>query len=212
MARQGGHSEGGAYEGSANLDPAEKEQASEHSAPAAVVIHEIVRKEGEAELVRGAGAIFWSGLAAGLSMGFSFLALALIQSGLPEGPSRRLLDSPGYSLGFVIVILGRQQLFTESTLTAVLPFLVRRDSATWLAVLRFWAIVLSANLFGTAVFARLIAVDGLFPQAVRSALEELGRDAVTGQFWPTLIKAVFAGWLIALMIWICRAPVRRVCW
>ena len=54
-------------------------------------------------------------------MGFSFLALALIQSGLPDGPSRRLLASPGYSLGFVIVILGRQELFTESTLTAVLP-------------------------------------------------------------------------------------------
>jgi formate/nitrite transporter FocA (FNT family) len=192
----------GPFDGSEPLDSAEKEQAVEHSAPAAVVIHEIVRKEGQAELERSTGAIFWSGLAAGLSMGFSFLALALLQSGLPEGPSRRLLDSPGYSLGFVIVVLGRQQLFTESTLTAVLPLLVRRDRATWLALLRFWGIVLSANILGTLIFARLIAIDGLFPEPLRAALSDIGRDAVTGPFWPTLIKAVFAGWLIALMIWL----------
>jgi len=190
------------YEDSEALDSGEKDQAAEHSAPAAVVIHEIVRKDGEAELARGAGATFWSGLAAGLSMGFSYLALALIQSGLPEGSPRRLLDSPGYSLGFVIVILGRQQLFTESTLTAVLPFLVRRDRATWVALLRFWGIVLGANILGTFIFARLISIGGLFPGAVRSALEDLARDSVAGAFWPTLTKAMFAGWLIALMIWL----------
>ena len=192
----------GPFEDSQNLDAVQKDQAAEHSAPPAMVIHEIVRTDGEAELARRAGAIFWSGLAAGLSMGFSFLALALIQSGLPEGPSRRLLASPGYSLGFVIVILGRQGLFTESTLTAVLPLLVRRDRATWLALLRFWAIVLGANILGTLIFARLIAIDGLFPEPVRTALGEIGRQAVSGPFWPTAIKAVFAGWLIALMIWL----------
>ena len=161
-----------------------------------------MRKEGEEELARRPGAVFWSGLAAGLSMGFSFLALALIRSGLPEGPARRLIESPGYSLGFVIVVLGRQQLFTESTLTAVLPLLVRRDWATWLALMRFWAIVLSANILGTLIFARMIAINGLFPDPVRAALNDISRDAVSGAFWPTTIKAVLAGWLIALMIWL----------
>ena len=135
-------------------------------------------------------------------MGFSCLTLALIQSGLPDAPWRRLLDSAGYCLGFVIVILGRQQLFTESTLTAVLPLLVRRDWRTWLSLLRFWAIVLAANILGTLIFARLLAIDGLFSEAARSALNELGRAAVSGPFWPTAIKAMFAGWLIALMIWL----------
>ena len=197
-----GESEAGPFDGSHSLGAAEKTQAAEHSAPQAVVIHEILRKDGEAELSRRPGAIFWSGLAAGLSMGFSFLALALIQSGLPDGPSRRLLASPGYSLGFVIVILGRQELFTESTLTAVLPLLVRRDRATWVALVRFWAIVLSANLLGTLVFAGLVAIDGLFPAPVRVTMSEIGHGAVSGPFWPTAIKAVFAGWLIALMIWL----------
>lgn len=202
MPPEGDRPSSGPFDESQNLDPAEKDQAAQHSAPAAVVIHEIVRKEGEEELARRPGAVFWSGLAAGLSMGFSFLALALIRSGLPEGPARRLIESPGYSLGFVIVVLGRQQLFTESTLTAVLPLLVRRDWATWLALMRFWAIVLSANILGTLIFARMIAINGLFPDPVRAALNDISRDAVSGAFWPTTIKAVLAGWLIALMIWL----------
>jgi formate/nitrite transporter FocA (FNT family) len=134
--------------GSDKLDDAEKDQAAQHSSPPALVIHEIVRQEGEEELERRAGAIVWSGLAAGLSMGFSFLALALLQSSLPDTPWRGLIDGSGYSVGFVIAVLGKQELFTESTLTAVLPFLVRRDLKTLLALLRFWAIVLAANIAG----------------------------------------------------------------
>ncbi len=198
----GGNGEPGPFDASQSLDAAEKTQAAEHSAPQAVVIHEILRKEGEAELARRPGAVFWSGLAAGLSMGFSFLALALIQSGLPDGPWRRLVASPGYSLGFVIVILGRQELFTESTLTAVLPLLVRRDRETWFALLRFWAIVLCANILGTLIFAGLLTFHGLFPESVRTAMIGIGRNAISGPFWPTAIRALFAGWLIALMIWL----------
>jgi formate-nitrite transporter family protein len=192
----------GGFQGSQNLDPAEKDLAAEHSAPPAVVIHEIVRKDGEAELKRSASAIGWSGLAAGLSMGFSFLALALIQSRLPDTPHRRLIDSAGYCLGFVIAVLGRQELFTESTLTAVLPLLVKRDARTLVALLRFWAIVLTANIFGTLMFARLLSINGLFDDPLRASLIEIGRDAVSAPFWPTLVKAIFAGWLIALMIWL----------
>ena len=190
------------FDESSNLDPGERDQAAKHAAPPAVVIHEILRKEGEDELSRHPGAIFWSGLAAGLSMGFSFLAMALIQSELPEGPSRHLIASAGYSLGFVIVVLGRQELFTESTLTAVLPLLVRRDWRTWLSLLRFWAIVLVANLLGTLIFAYLLAIDGVFNDDVRTALAGIGSESVSGLFWPTMIKAIFAGWLIALMIWL----------
>ena len=192
----------GSFEESDHLAPAEKDQAAQHAAPPAVVIHEILRKEGAAELSRRPGAVFWSGFAAGLSMGFSFLALALLQSRLPEEPARHLLGGLGYSLGFVIVVLGRQELFTESTLTAVLPLLVQRDRGTWLSLLRFWAVVLAANILGTLIFAALLSINGLFNEDVSNALRETSREAVSGPFWPTAIKAVFAGWLIALMIWL----------
>ena len=202
MAAEAESAQSGPFEKSKHLDPAEKDQAAQHAAPPAVVIHEILRTEGEAELGRRPGAVFWSGLAAGLSMGFSFLALALIQSKIPEGPPRYLIGSVGYSLGFVIVVLGRQELFTESTLTAVLPLLVRRDWETWLSLLRFWAVVLAANLLGTLIFASLLTIHGLFDEDVRASLQEISNYSVSGPFWPTAIKSIFAGWLIALMIWL----------
>src|SRR6202046_432501 len=107
MAAEEENAPSGSFDESKHLDPGEKDQAARHAAPPAVVIHEILRKEGEAELSRRPGAVFWSGLAAGLSMGFSFLAMALIQSKLPEGSARYLIGSVGYSLGFVFFVLGR---------------------------------------------------------------------------------------------------------
>lgn len=187
------------------LNESEQRQAASRAAPRAVVVHEIVREEGETELKRTAAALAWSGFAAGLSMGFSFVALALLRGGLPDAPWRPLLASFGYSMGFVIVILGRQQLFTESTLTAVLPVLTRRDGRTLLAMLRLWAIVLCANLVGTVLFAVLVSRDGIFRPEVFQAFIEIGRESVGGDFWPVLVKAVFAGWLIALMVWLLPA-------
>lgn len=189
-------------EHSGPLDAIDRDQAVEHSSIRAVVIHEVLREEGETELKRPAGSLAWSGLAAGLSMGFSFLGLALIQSGLPDAPWSRLIDSIGYTVGFLITILGRQALFTESTLTAVLPILVRRDRGTLVATLRFWLIVLSCNLIGTFIVAVIISLPDVFPAAMQTSLAEIAHDSMSGLFWPTLIKAVFAGWLIAVMVWL----------
>jgi formate/nitrite transporter FocA (FNT family) len=204
-AGENGGSKRDSHAPSGKLNAHEKGQAAEHSSPRAKVIHEIVRDEGEEELARTTGAIVWSGLAAGLSMGFSFLAMAMIEAALPDAPYRSLIDGFGYSLGFVIAVLGRQELFTESTLTAVLPVFVRRDAKTTLALARFWALVLSANLVGTFIFAGLLSINGLFAESVHAALKEIAHLSVSGPFWPTLVKAVLAGWLIALMVWLLPA-------
>jgi formate/nitrite transporter FocA (FNT family) len=105
-------------------------------------------------------------------------------------------------VGFLIVILGRQQLFTETTVTAVLPLLTNRTWETLREVLRFWTVVLLANLAGALAFAALISPPGLFPDPVRQALVDTGREAVGGAFGPTMLRAVLAGWLIALIVWI----------
>ena len=187
---------------SEHLDEEEQVQAAEHASPQALVIHEIVREEGELELRRRNASLLWSGLAAGLSMGFSLLTLAFLQAALPDEPWRRLLDSGGYCVGFVITILGRQQLFTESTLTAVLPLMVRRDRATLFSLLRMWGIVLASNLVGTFVFAALISPEHLFDASVRQALISTGREIMTGPIPFEFLKAIFAGWLIAMMVWL----------
>nr|WP_295738380.1 formate/nitrite transporter family protein [uncultured Acidocella sp.] len=185
-----------------HLDEGELRLAERHSVPDAFLIHEIIRHEGEEELARKPGALALSGLAAGLSMGFSFLTQALLTAGLPDTPWRHTLASFGYAVGFIIVVLARQQLFTESTLTAILPLITRRDRATLLGVLKLWGVVLTANIAGTWIFAVLVHAPGLFPPAVTPALQEMARAAIHSGFAATFVRAFFAGWLIALMVWI----------
>lgn len=170
--------------------------------PDARVIHEIIREDGEKELERGVAALWWSALGAGLSMGFSFLTMAILRGGLPETNWTKLVAGFGYTIGFLIVVLGRQQLFTESTLTAILPLLTRRDTKTTFQVGRLWTIVLVGNLVGTFVFAWLISHDALFDPEITKALKTIAEEAVKDSFWPMLIKAILAGWLIALMVWL----------
>jgi len=188
--------------GSPHLDSGEKEQAARHSTPRALVIHEIIREEGEQELERSNTGLALSALAGGLTMGFSFLAEALLRASLPDTPWRHSVESFGYSVGFIIVVLGRQQLFTENTLTAILPVVTRRDVSTLLSAGRLWAIVLAANLVGTWIFAALVHVHQIFTPDVDVALQSIAVEAIPPVFYATLLKAFFAGWLIALMVWI----------
>jgi formate/nitrite transporter FocA (FNT family) len=187
---------------SPHLDDAEREQAAEHSTPRALVIHEIVREEGEAAMERTFAALMWSALAAGLSMGFSFLVQAILESELPDTSWRSLIASFGYTIGFVFVILGRQQLFTESTLTAVLPVLTRRDLTTLGKTFRLWGIVLFFNLVGTVIFAGLLQIPGVFSPDVIESLMKVSKVPLSGEFGVTVVRAMFAGWLIALMVWL----------
>ncbi|MGA9629812.1 MAG: formate/nitrite transporter family protein, partial [Candidatus Acidiferrales bacterium] len=108
----------------------EEKQIQERVAIGAHVVHETIRREGREELKRSSSALAWSGLAAGLSMGFSMVAEGLLAAYLPDREWTPLLSKLGYSVGFLIVVLGRQQLFTETTLTAVLPLLSDRSAKT----------------------------------------------------------------------------------
>jgi formate/nitrite transporter FocA (FNT family) len=140
----------------------ELEQVEERVAIGANVVYETIRREGEEELRRPTAALAWSALAAGLSMGFSFIAEELLSAHLPDQPRRPLISRTGYCVGFLISILGRQQLFTENTLTVILPFLLRKEMKVLTRVLRLWVVVLSANLGGTFLFAFCIANIAVF--------------------------------------------------
>jgi formate/nitrite transporter FocA (FNT family) len=181
---------------------AELKQVEERLAIGANVVYETIRREGEDELQRPTAALAWSALAAGLSMGFSFIAEALLMAHLPDSPWRPLVSRAGYCIGFLIVILGRQQLFTENTLTVILPLLVRKDLATFMRVLRLWGVVLSANLAGTFLFALCISRIALFDAHTQECLLEIGRSHFGANFGTVLVRAIFAGWLIALMVWL----------
>jgi formate/nitrite transporter FocA (FNT family) len=184
------------------LSGKEEEDALRRSAPRAAVVFEAIRLEAVEELERKNPALFWSGLAAGLSMGFSFIAEALLQSALPDTAWRPLISKFGYSVGFLIVILGRQQLFTENTLTPVVHVLRERRLAVLLDALRLWGVVLAANILATMIFGVGLYLADVFDARQSIALQSVAGSAVVGGFRETFLSAILAGWLIALMVWL----------
>lgn len=184
------------------LTEEELKEAAEKSSVTVHVVHEAVRREGEEELKRTPAALAWSGLAAGLSMGFSLMAEGVLRSKLPDTPWRPLLTKFGYSVGFVLVILGRQQLFTENTLTPMLPLFAKRDRKTLFCVARLWSVVLASNLLGALIIAWALGNTSAFPPEIRQAFIDIGRQSIGLAFGTVLIRGVFAGWLIAMLVWV----------
>jgi len=180
----------------------EKQEAHERSAPSSSVVYGAILKEGEEELARPSSALFWSGLAAGIAMGLSMIAEGLLMTYLPDAEWKPVVAKLGYSAGFLVVVLGRQQLFTENTLTPILPLLQRKARATVANVMRLWTVVLVANVLGGLALALVAAHTNAFDPAVRASFAELGHKALQPEFATVLLRGIFAGWLIALMVWL----------
>ncbi len=186
------------------LDRDELKKTRERVTISVGIVHEVIREEGEQELQRSTAALAWSGLAAGLSMGFSMLGEGILRHGLPHSPWAKLVAGFGYSLGFIIVVLGRQQLFTENTLTPILPLMQELTWRKFGRVMKLWGTVLVTNLLGTLLFAWAIADTSLFSPSVHQTLTVMSEKAIR-PFGPMLLGAVFAGWLVALMVWLLPA-------
>jgi len=173
----------------------------QHSRLRAASVFDIIRREGDKELVRKFHALFWSGIAAGLSIGFSVVAESILAARLPDAPWKPLVDNLGYSVGFLIVILCRQQLFTENTLTAVLPAMQRGKAIWWFVLLRLWLIVLTANVIGCALFAAYMSTSGVLGADVHAAMIHLSEHMMQKPPHEMFLSGIVAGWLIAALVW-----------
>ncbi len=191
----------------------EEHEVRKRTSLRAAVVFETVRREGEAEIGRPALALAFSGLAAGLSMGFSLVGTGILRTYMPDAPWRTLVENFGYTLGFLIVVLGRQQLFTENTLTAILPVLDDPDKSKKLVQMaRLWGIVLVTNLIGAAAFAQVCAHSSIFPEHVKAAFLQIGLQALHPTFGEIFGRGILAGWLIALMVWLLPAANAQRAW
>ncbi len=173
----------------------------EMAAPRTPVIYEVVRRLGDEEMERPATSLWWSGVAAGLSISFSLFSQALIEAYVPEAPWRPLLSSLGYSVGFLMVVLGRQQLFTESTITVVLPVL---SDLSWQSVwrmARLWAIVLAANLVGTLLAALFCTYTPVLTADISHGMLTISRGLLDLTWWQMAFRGIASGFLIAAMVW-----------
>src|SRR4051812_27636121 len=188
----------------------------------AVQIHDNVLEVGEKEIERPAAALLWSSLASGLVIGFSFVAGGFAAHVSAE-PYRHAAAAAVYPLGFIFVIMARQELFTENTLVPVIPFLSRRDRETFMKLLRVWGLLLLGNMIGAVLFGWALARTPMVSPEIQPSLLRMAGEATSGGFAHVLYAAVFAGWLIALltwllasthstgaqiaMIWLCTAPI-----
>ena len=184
------------------LTDKEQSEVREAQRPRAPVVYEIIRLEGERELQRPIASLWWSGVAAGISIGFSFLSQAALGAGLPQSEWNHVLASLGYSVGFIIVILGRQQLFTENVLTAVLPVITRWKVSWLVRMLRLWGIVLAANVVGCFLFACAFALLPMLSDNVTREMAKLVENLMQNSPWEMFAKGIGAGWLIASVVWI----------
>jgi formate-nitrite transporter family protein len=188
--------------GPAPISDQEADDVEEMSSPRTPVIYEIARKLGDEEMDRPAISLWWSGLAAGLSISFSLLSQAVLDAHLPQASWTPLVSDLGYSVGFVIVVLSRQQLFTESTVTAVLPMMADMTLVNLCRLGRLWSIVLVANLVGTFIAALLCTFTPILSPELRAAMLEIAGQITNHTWMEMMFRAITSGFLIATMVWL----------
>jgi len=170
-------------------------------------------EEGLTELNRPGSGLFISALSAGLDIGFGplLMAVVLTTAGFSFGSPvvGELLMANAYALGFVLVVLGRSELFTEHTTLAVLPVLDGRASVGQLG--RLWGLVYLGNVLGGAVFAAIVVVVAPALGVVDPrAFVEIA-TGLTDHGWSVILAAgVLAGWLMGLLSWLVAAAQESV--
>ncbi|MEJ2432372.1 MAG: formate/nitrite transporter family protein [Pseudolabrys sp.] len=187
--------------GDKRLSKAELEEIEDHLRLPVPLVYHIIRAEGNEELARPLGSLLWSGVAAGLSISMSVVVQGLLLQKLSETPWRPLIVYFGYCTGFLIVVLGRLQLFTENTITAVLPLLLQPSCRKFLLVARLWGIVLAANLVGTLLFGFATRYLGIFTSEQIEAFLLVSRHFMEKGALEMLLHGIPAGFLIAAMVW-----------
>jgi len=164
-------------------------------------IFEIIRRDGMEELERPNLSLFWSGIAAGLMISLSVLGEAIFRTYLPDTEWRYLVENLGYSLGFLVVILGRMQLFTENTITTVLPVMHEPTGVMLRRVFILWSIVLFANVIGAFIVATAFAYGSFIPSELLPAITELSEHATGFAASEAFQRAIPAGILVAAIVW-----------
>lgn len=166
------------------------------------LIFEVIRRDGEEELERPNNSLMWSGIAAGIMISLSVLGEAVFRTYLPDAEWAYLVENLGYSLGFLVVILGKMQLFTENTITTVLPAMHNPSARILRRVCSLWSIVLAANVVGAFAVALLFAYTSAIPAEIKPAIEELSRHATGFSAMEAFQRGIPAGVLVAAIVWL----------
>lgn len=192
----------GGAEPSSELSEEETTAVAKRKAGSARVVHEVIRLQGDEELNRPVLSLLFSGFAAGVAITASVLATTFLKLHLPDAGWTELVTSLGYSVGFVVVIMGNLQLFTETTVTAVLPLAAHPSLRNLGRLMRLWSAVLAANMAGTLLVAVMIAHGTIVSPAQLATAIELSGKLLTHDGWTTMWIGIPAGFLVGSIAWI----------
>lgn len=184
-----------------SLSSGEEEDAIRRAGPRPQVVYASISARGLEELRRPAISLFGSGVAAGLILMMSVVAEGLLSLHLPQFEGRELIADIGYTFGFLLVILGGLQLFTENTITPVLPLLANPSRRTLFRTGRLWVIVFSANMVGTFLGAALLSWGDIVSDPQMTAIVDVSMKVTEHTALETMRYGVIAGCLIAAVVW-----------
>ena len=181
----------------------EEETTVETRRRTASEIFEAAIENARSELKRSTASLGISAFAAGLTLGLTGIGVAAVRAMVGTEPWPEFLAQLLYPTGFIAVIIGRQQLFTENTLYPVVLALDERGH--WMSAARLWAVVFVCNVLGATAFAWLAAHTSALGPRVSTQLFEMGGTAATGTFAHIFWSGVVGGWIIALVAWLVSA-------
>ena len=165
------------------------------------LIFKIIRNEGEEELNRKFIALAFSALAAGIFVSFSFYFRAVFHFHMAGSQFEPLVSSLGYTVGFLIVILGRMQLFTENPITTIIPLLSNFTAKEFFKVVRLWSIVFFFNIIGTTLAALFFSCDMAVSSEFSGALHEIADNVIKLSPVENILRGIPAGIIIAVLVW-----------
>jgi len=169
--------------------------------PTSPEIYIEIAREGIEEMSRPFGSLFWSAIAAGLMVSFSLVAKAVLHADAGDLPFGHAIESLGYTIGFILVIFCRLQLFTENTITPVLPTIAVPSVENITNLARVWTVSLGANFIGTAAMALLFVATPIVTLETLDAMVSISEKVAKLTFQESLLKGMPSGLLIAALVW-----------
>ncbi|MDQ8195210.1 formate/nitrite transporter family protein [Coraliomargarita sp. SDUM461004] len=185
-----------------HLSPLDKSRAKGNMGMPSTQIYEVVRREGMEELARPVSSLFWSGIAAGIVLSLSIYCKAFLYGSLAGSSLQGVLSNCGYTVGFIIVILGRLQLFTENTISVVLPVLGNRTLSNFKCTARLWAVVFIANILGAWLSAFFAFHGAILPAEHMEAALAISHHLLEYSAIQTLLYGIPAGFMVASIVWV----------
>ena len=184
--------------------PAEHDEEPRPLGREAPQIIDDAAKIGEKRLDRSIASTTITAFIGGMSVSFGAIAMAWaaasVGGGLAVPSTSHLVGALAFPVGFIILLVGKSELFTENFFLPVTAVLDRDGSV--FELLRLWSASLAANLLGGLLFAFLVTRGDVLDYAPAFELISLAEHKIDYTFTTALVKAIFAGWLMTMLTWL----------